>query len=342
MKLFITFGSFGEIAPLLEIALRYKERGEEVAFLTSNWTERVQAYGIKCYALPFVKKHKDTLDAFVRAHVLGKQQAIFETIEAIKPTSIISAFFCFPAEAYADKYNIPYLPTTCSPYYFTQTESVPAFNECMTEYTELRKRHGITKGQDRYLAGLYPWYLHDPCGPIRVGFPELRSLLPLSAAVAEFIKQDYGVVSRGTLVGRGDLDRMINSIKAHGLKCLYLGPYECDADMIAYLDDHKEAVKNAKVAITHAGIGTTIDCMGSPMVVDPVGYDQFYNASRLVDLCCAVPFKGSWIKAIEAAQAPRSYLPNFFDFDLFEELHEHPSRHARRSSANVGERAQVH
>lgn len=342
MKLFITFGSWGEIAPILEIALLYKDQGEDVSFLTSNWCERVRAYGVTCFELPKVGKHDDNLDAFTRAHTLGKQKAIYEAIGAIKPDSIVSAFFCFPANAYAQKHEIPFIATTCSPYYFMQTAPVPAFHECMDEYAELRKSLNLAEPVPTVLAGVYPWYLHDPCGPVRVGFPELRPLLPLSDQVAEFIKQDYGVISRGTLVARGDLDRMVNAIKAHGLKCLYLGPYECDADMTAYMEHGKEATKSAKVVITHGGIGTLVDAMGLPTVIDPVGYDQFYNAQRMIDLRCAVPYDGSWIKAIDEAMKPRSFLPNYFDFELFQELYEHSPRDACRPSADVGERAQVH
>jgi UDP:flavonoid glycosyltransferase YjiC (YdhE family) len=136
---------------------------------------------------------------------------------------------------------------------------------------------------------------------------------------------------------------MVNAIHAHGLKCLYLGPHECRADLSVFLDNHAEAVKHAKVAITHAGIGTTVDCMGVPMVVEPVGYDQFYNANRLIDLKCAVGVKDSYIKAISEAMKPRSYLPNRFNLDQFLRLFdEHTPRNARRHAADASEHAKIH
>jgi hypothetical protein len=341
MKLFVTFGSWGEIAPLLEIALQLQGRGREVAFATTaDWAPRVRAYGITCHEFPKAEKHADTLDAFLAAHVIGRSKALYDVIEAAKPSSIVSAFYCWPAFAYAENAGIPCLLTTTSPYYFLNTEKAPAFAECFAEYQTLRKK----KEQPEFACvGLYPWYLESEHVQLSIGFPELRPLVKLSPAVAEFIKEPYGVVTRGTLVGRGELDRMVNAIKAHGLKCLYLGPYECKADLSVFLDDHRAAVKGAKVAITHAGIGTTVDCMGSAMVVDPVGYDQFYNAHRLVDLKCAVRVKDSYIKAITEALKPRSFLPNYFDLDYFLRLFdEHTPSEPCRPPADAQQRAQVH
>lgn len=341
MTLYITYGSWGEIAPLLEICL---QSGGE--FLTTpDWAPRVREYGVTCHELPKHEPHEDTLDGFLASHTLGRQKAIYELIEGIKPTSIVSAFYCFPAQAYAEKHKRPFLATTTSPYYFMQTEMAASFAECMVEYMGLRKEIGLSDEPTRpfRLAGVYPWYLHDDVGPYPVGWPELRALKPLSQEVAEFIKSPYGVVSRGTLVGPGELDRMCNAIRAHGLKALYLGPHKCNADLSVFLDNHAEAVKRAKVAITHAGIGTTVDCMGVPMVVEPVGYDQFYNANRLVALKCAVGVKDSYINAITEAMKPRSFLHNEFSLSAFLGLlHEHTPREPCRSPADAGECAQVH
>lgn len=310
MKLFVTFGSWGEIAPLLEIALQLKDQGQTVEFATTNWADRVEAYGIKCHRFPDARKHDDTVDDFLRAHLVGRMQALYEVIEHANPDSIVSSFYCLPSFAYATQRNIPYASTTTTPTYFMRPDP-PVYGELLDDYRALGG-----KEPDCPLIGLYPWYLHDECPAVNVGWPELRPLARLSGRVAEFIKEPYGVVSRGTLVG-GELNRAVNAIKAHGLKCLYLGPHECNADLSAFLDNHAEAVKHAKVAITHAGIGTTVDCMHIPMVVDPAGYDQFYNAHRLVALKAAVGVKDSYISAISEALKPRSYLPNSFDLGLF-------------------------
>jgi hypothetical protein len=340
MRLFVTFGSWGEIAPLLELALRLKDMGERVEFATTNWASRVEAYGIKCHRFPDAPKHADTLDAFLNAHLVGRSRALYDVIEAAKPSSVVCAFYAWPAIAYAEKHKLPCLLTTTSPYYFLQTEAAPAYEKCYEEYLAIRGAGDFPPFQ---CVGLYPWYLESEYVGLSIGFPELRPLVPLSKEVGDFIREPYGVITRGTLVGRGQLDRMVNAIKAHGLKCLYLGPYETNADLSAFLDNHSEAVKHATVAITHAGIGTTIDCMGSPMVVDPVGYDQFYNAHRLIDLKCAVGVKGSYIEAISEALKPRSFLPNRFYFEIFLRiLNEHTPSDVRRSSANVGQCAQVH
>jgi Glycosyltransferase family 28 C-terminal domain len=310
MKLFVTFGSWGEIAPLLEIALQLKDRGEFVEFATTNWADRVEQYGVKCHRFPEARKHSDTLDDFLSAHLVGRMQSIYSVIEAAAPSSIVSSFYCLPSFAYAARAGIPCVATTTTPAYFSYPDP-PTYSALMDDCGTL----GWTM-QSCKLIGIYPWYLAGGEGIANVGWPELRPLAPLTGEVAEFIKQPYGVVSRGTLVG-GELERAVNAIKAHGLKCLYLGPHKCSADMSAFLDNHKEAVKHAKVAITHAGIGTTVDCMHVPMVVDPAGYDQFYNANRLVALKAAVGVKSTYISAITEALAPRSYLPNFFDLDGF-------------------------
>jgi hypothetical protein len=159
--------------------------------------------------------------------------------------------------------------------------------------------------------------------------------------VRKFIEKPYGVVSCGTLVSHQDVNKMVNAIQAHGLPCLYLGKHETKADCSSYLDNHAEAVKNAAVCITHAGIGTTVDCMGLPMVVSPVAYDQFYNARRLIELKCAAGIKTTYIEAITEAQKPRSYLPNQFSLDAFMGLHD-PQSYLSRHSADVGERANIH
>lgn len=342
MKLFITFGSWGEIAPLLEIALQLKEKGESVSFATTDdWVGHVRAYGIDAISWPG-NNHKDSIDGFIRSQVLNKLQSFYELIEDVEPSGIISSIYFMPAQAYAEKHDIPYVATTTSPYYLMENGPIEAFRESMDEYMALRRKLSLGAVRPFIIAGLYPWYLHEPVGVYPCGFPELRSLMPLSERVAEFIKEPYGVVTRGTLVGRGELSRMVNAVKAHGFKCLYLGPHECDADLSAFMDNHKEAVKGAKVAITHAGIGTTVDCMGIPMVVDPVAYDQFYNATRLVHLKCAVPSKDSYIKAIKEAMKPRSFLPNQFYLDEFLECYEHPTGNVLRHAANVGEYASLH
>lgn len=310
MKLFVTFGSWGEIAPLLEIALQLKDKGESVEFATTNWADRVEQYGIKCHRFPDARKHEDTQESFLTAHLIGRAPAMYEVIANAKPDSLVCSFYCLPGIAYATKHDLPCAITTTSPVYFMRPDP-PLYGQCLDDYRALG---GLTPNCP--LIGVYPWYLHDDCPAINVGWPELRPLAPLSEEVAEFIKETYGVVSRGTLVG-GELNRAVNAIKAHGLKCLYLGPHECNADLSAFLDNHAEAVKHAKVAITHAGIGTTVDCMHVPMVVDPAGYDQFYNAHRLVALKAAVGVKDSYISAISEALKPRSYLPNSFDLGLF-------------------------
>ena len=340
MTLFVTFGSWGEIAPLLEICIRV---GGE--FLTTDdWAPRVREYGVKCHEIPSVK-HSDTLDAFIRAHLLGRQSLIYDTIAAVNPSNLVASFYAFPAQAYAEKNQIPIVATTTSPYYFMQTERADSLSECVAEYESLRSKLGLKNDNHApvHLAGVYPWYLHTDVGAIPVGFPQLRSLNPLSEKVADFIKSPYGVVSRGTLVSKGESQRMINAIRAYGLGALYLGPHDVDADCVAFLDDHAAAVSRATIAFTHAGIGTTIDCMGSPMVVCPAGYDQFYNANRLIDLKCAVGVKDSYIRAIDEAIGPRSYLPNYFDHDLFMRLMNADSTSQfSRSTANAGECPQIH
>ncbi len=346
MKLFVTFGSWGEIAPLLEIALQLQDRGESVAFATTaDWAPRVRKYGIDCHDLPIPPKHADTLDGFIGAHLTGRLEAIYDTISAINPEILVAAFYCFPAQAFAEKHGIQFIATTTSPYYFIETEAAAAFHPLMDEYRALRVKLGLESyaGEPFAIVGLYPWYLAQDVGDYRVGFPELRALDPLSAKVTEFIKQPYGVVTRGTLVGIGETERMINAIKAHGLKCLYLGPHKTSADLSVYFDNHREAVKGAKVAITHAGIGTTVDCMDVPMVVDPVGYDQFYNANRLIDLKAAVGVKDSYIKAISEAMKPRSYLPNKFSLDAFLRLFdEHSPSDPGRPAADAGKHSPLH
>lgn len=339
MKLFVTFGSWGEIAPLLEIAIQCQERGETVAFATTpDWSPRVSAYGITCFDLPKAEKHADTIDAFLGAHLLGRIRAVYDVIAEAKPSSLVAAFYCLPAQAYAAIHGIPLISTTTSPLYFLQMGEMPVFRQCFDEYLALE-----VPERTYPLAGVYPWYLGGTIGAINVGFPELRPLAPLSAEVAEFIKQPYGVITRGTMVSSDQLDRMVNAIHAHGLKCLYLGKQPCKADLSVFVDDHRAAVKSATVAITHAGVGTTVDCMSSAMVVDPVGYDQFYNANRLIDLKCAVGVKDSYIKAISEALKPRSFLPNYFDLDNFLRLFdEHTPRDARRHAADASEHAKIH
>lgn len=337
MKLFTTFGSWGEIAPLLEVALQLRDCGESVHFLTTeNWADRVRAYGIDCTELPAPAPHDDSIDGFLRAQALGKAKIAFDACAALKPSSLVASLYSFGALAYACKTGVKTLVTTTSPTYFMQGESAPVFDECMVEFT------AIAKPIPLQIVGLYPWYLHENVGIPCFGFPELRALKPLSNEVQDFIQSPYGVVSRGTLVGRGNLDKMVNAIKAHGLKCLYLGPHNCRADLSVYFDNHQAAVKNAVVSITHAGIGTTIDCMGSAMVVDPVGYDQFYNADRLVNLKCAVGVQGSYITAIEDALKPRSYLPNSFRLDRFLEAMNDSPRDTTRLAADASERANLH
>lgn len=342
MKLFITFGSWGEVSPLLEVALQLQEKGEGVEFLTTaDWAPRVQAYGMKCHSLSAIS-HDDGVSHFIHAHLLGRQRKIYDAIVSIAPTELVSAFYCFPAIAYADRHGIPLIATTMTPCYFTQSERMPVFAAAMEEYFALRKSLGLTAQREFIIAGLYPWYLHEEVGTVQVGYPSLRPLSPLSKEVADFIKQPYGVISRGTTVAAGELNLMVNAIQAHGLKCLYLGRHKCNADLSADMENHFEAVKSAKVAITHAGVGTIVDCMGLPMVVDPVAYDQFYNAQRLIDLKCAVPFVDSYINSIELAMRPGSYLPNYFSLELFESINEHPQSAPRRHAPDARERPQIH
>jgi hypothetical protein len=319
--LVVAFGSWGEIAPLLEIAIRTNSE-----FLTTgDWADRVEAYGVKCHRLPAVTHDADP-DSFMRAQILGRTEFIYRAIESIRPSSVIAPQFVLPAAAYADRYDVPLIFTTLTPAYDEMV--IPAFRECMDEMSRFNINRQFP------VVGLYPWYLTN--SQPTFGYPELRPLK------SQKIEGDYGVITRGTAIKDTELNRMVNAIKAHGLKCVYLGKQECDADVTMFADDHKAICQGAKVVIHHAGVGTIVDSMGVPMVVDPKAYDQFYNARRMIELRCAVG-ADSFITAISEAMKPRSYLPNHFHFDAFlEALNEYPSSDFGRHAADVGERSQVH
>ena len=328
-------GSWGEIAPLLEIALRFKEEGKEVEFATTpDWADKVESYGIKCHRYQKTEKHTHTLDGFTNAHLTGRMDAMLKTIEKAKPNEIISGLYVFHAQVYGVQNDIPVTVTTTSPYYLMKTEESKSFRNYQKDILSRVKALPINP------VGIYPWYLHSDVGIPCVGFPVLRQTEKLSDELAKFIEEPYVVITRGTLVD-GELDRAVNAIHAYGLKCLYLGPRKCKADLSAYFTNHAAAVSKAAVCITHAGVGTTVDCMGIPMVVDPCGYDQRYNADRLIELKVAVGVQSSYIRAIARAMEPRSYLPNSFSFDAFKRLHD-PQGDTFRFAADVGERAALH
>jgi hypothetical protein len=320
MRLIVSFGSWGEIAPLLEIAIRTQSE-----FLTTDdWADRVEAYGVKCHRLPKIAHEADP-DAFMRAHIRGRTTYLMSKLCEINPSSIVAPQFFLPAALYASSFNIPCLFTMLSPAYEEMVLS--EFRECVAEIAPHIKRTFP-------VVGLFPWYLTNSLPTF--GYPELRPLKP------QKIDGDYGVITRGTAIETTELNRMVNAIRAHGLKCVYLGKQECDADVTMFADDHKSICQGAKVVINHGGVGTIVDSMGVPMVVEPQAYDQFYNARRMIELRCAIG-GDSFIQSITEAMKPRSYLPNHFDFDSFSELlHEYPPSDARRHASDVSERAQVH
>jgi hypothetical protein len=281
---FVTFGSWGEIAPLLEIALQFKDEGLNTQFITTpEWADRVDLYGLKCHRVGKADTHSDGVSEFLGTRMLGQMESLAGEIEVAAAGSvmIVGAFYVWPGVIAAKRLGIEYRSTTTTPLYFTDPNPNVTFRQCVAEYYSLTGEMIPIEA-----ICLTPWFFSGgglPCP----GYPRLREVGEVSAEVREFIEQPHAVITCGTMVKPEGLDDLVDQVHGIGLKCMYLGRHACKADLVSPFEPHASAVSKAVLCITHAGVGTTVDCLHAPMVVRPVAYDQHYNADKLIKLGAA-------------------------------------------------------
>jgi hypothetical protein len=282
---FCTFGSWGDVSPLLEIALQFRDQDIPAQFITGpEWVERIEGYGIKCHGVGKVApSHADNVNAFLSSRLLGQIGSLADEVTKVAAGSavIVGAVFAWPAQIAAKRLGIVYRATTTSPCYFLdQTPSVQ-FERCVAEAQAIDSLGHTTA------ISLSPWFFAAADLP-SPGFPRLRQAQALSREVAEFIEQPHAAITVGTFVHVSKLDALIDEVHALGLKALFLGTQRCKADLCSKFEPLEQAVAKSKFVIHHAGLGTSVECLAKPMVVCPVAYDQFYNADRLVEYGAAV------------------------------------------------------
>jgi UDP:flavonoid glycosyltransferase YjiC (YdhE family) len=281
---FVTFGSWGDVSPLLEIALQFRDEGISSQFITGpEWVERIEGYGIECHGVGKVaRSHADNVNAFLATRLLGQIGTLADEVtEAAKGSAVIvGAVFAWPAQIAAKRLGIVYRATTTSPCYFLDTEPSFQFERCIAEAQAIEPLGHTTA------ISLSPWFFAAANLP-SPGFPRLRQGT-LSKEVAEFIEQPHAVITAGTFVRMRELNDLIDKVHEIGLKVLFLGTQECTADLCSPFEPLEAAVAKSAFVVTHAGLGTSVECLAKPMVVRPVAYDQFYNADRLVELGAAV------------------------------------------------------
>jgi hypothetical protein len=283
---FCTFGTWGDVSPLLEIALQFRDDGVATQFITGpEWVERVESYGITCHGVgKIVEWHPENASAFLFHRLLGNIESMAaEVMEAAKGSAmIVGAVYAWPAQVAAKKLGVHYRATTTTPCYFLESVTGGFFERCVAEAEK-----AMGKIEPDYAISLVPWFFTAGNLP-SPGFPKLRAKGEISKDVAQFIEQPHAVITCGTYVRVTDLDDLIDQIHALGLRCLYIGHQECKADLISRSEPVEQAVAKAEFVVHHAGLGTSVDCLGKRVVVHPVGFDQFYNAGRLIELGAAV------------------------------------------------------
>lgn len=232
MILFATTGSWGEIAPLLALALMIKRRGMECEFATGpEWADKVAEY------LPVHRIGKPMqLSEFTATEFINQLNG-WEALNEIKHDLLVSAFFLDGD-----------IHTAVTPYWHTQ--GMP-----------IRKQ----------TLGLYPSFLHADCGILCCGYPRLSPLK------SDNLPDNYVLVSHGTVTNSHD----VNSLDI------------VDAGN-PWINDHLTAMKMAKHAIIHAGVGTLADAVEAktPIIVKPVAYDQHYNAKIAIRLGAGIDTPG--------------------------------------------------
>jgi UDP:flavonoid glycosyltransferase YjiC (YdhE family) len=165
------------------------------------------------------------------------------------------------------------------------------------------------------------WYWEDPAWKDWSPTPDLETFCERSPLVLAFSSQpleDPGEIlakharaaariHKPLLVQRGWAD-----FKEHNL------PADVDRSQVFFLDyaPHDWLFARASVAIQHGGIGSLARAIRQycPVIIEPFGNDQFFNAQRVVDLGVGIalnPFdamEGDIVSAIEGAMSKRVRL----------------------------------
>lgn len=313
MILFASTGSWGEVSPLLSLAIENKGRlacGPEWIGLASHYDVPLHVIGRRMQ-LDF------TIAGFM--HALDMDQLMFDLWHASEGCeAIVSAFFLWPAQIVAELRGIPHISTTTSPIYFNNigavsAEEMGALRNVLNNIRSQCKLPEVDPLIPSRVIGLYPALLHT--GDVEcIGYPRLEALGD------ETPEGDFCLVSSGSINPTWELDAHI-ACDLLGLRCEYLKSPRLDFN-------HAKSMRQAKAAIIHGGIGTLVDAIAAkvPLIVRPYAYDQFYNASVLKAKGAAV-----W-PSLKAGVVDAEIESNVLVFERFrnviDSFHVEPSRGA--------------
>lgn len=264
MILFAATGSWGEISPLLSLAIQFRGKlacGPEWVGLASHYDVPLAVIGRRMALDSTVKGFMAALDmdALMRDLWYASQDC----------SAIVSSFFLWPAQIVAELRGIPYIATTTSEYYFAQGQVIEKeFLDARREtLNAIRERCKLKRVDDpltpKEVIALYPEFMGG------IGYPRLPSL------GTKYPEGDYCLVSSGTVNPQWENDALM-ACDLLGLRCEYLKNFRMDLN-------HAEAMRHAKAAIIHGGVGTLVDAVSAkvPVIVRPIAYDQKWNAAQL-------------------------------------------------------------
>jgi UDP:flavonoid glycosyltransferase YjiC (YdhE family) len=287
MILFASAGSWGEVQPLLALAKHF-----DGAFACDEkWVPHANKY-LATYSLCAAPAHDYSIAGFLEGLPFEEIfRSLLDLSIACKATAIVSPFYLLPAKIVAEMRGIPWIATTTSPIYFREIGAVSNARMMAVEkkLNMIRKAAGLPHSDSTLMpervVGLYPAFLGESPFPV-LGYPRLPPCEPVLSVAPVY---PYCVISQGSIANHEAMYSVLAACRDMHLSAVYLGNGFSDSARCFGLPfsvhlDHVTLLRGANAAIIHGGIGTLCDAIEAdvPIIVRPLYFDNFHNASELV------------------------------------------------------------
>jgi UDP:flavonoid glycosyltransferase YjiC (YdhE family) len=342
--LVVTWGSGGNLPPLLAAARLLAARGRSVSILGSAATREAaleagfDVIGYRRARDPNVELAFEEQAAELMATAAGADVAldVRDVVTEVRPELMIVDCMLPAAIAAGEATRTPTASLVHFPYGLARTQMLRGAGAWTTDRTQLnvtRRGLGLEPAADDLAAWESPelllvtvpeWFdlaVDFPANVVHTG--PLGVTRPRQAATAR--RRRLVLLSFSTTVMRGQnslVQRVCDAVAGENVDgILTLGP-ALSAGEVRVPDnveavtfaDHDHLLPSCAAVVTHGGLGTTLRALahGKPLLLLPLGRDQEFNARRVVELGAGVKLPRQAMPA-EIALALRALImkPHF-------------------------------
>ncbi len=307
-----TYGSRGDVEPMVALAVQLQERGAQVRMCAppdAEFTDLLAGAGVPMvpFERPWRSWQRPTTPEERTRRVAEFIAAQYDTVAAAAEECdvlVATAMSHFVAGSVAETLAIPHRYVIFCPSVLTDLDAQnwnPLFGPSINDH---RVSIGLPPVDDvaRFMFTDRPWIAADPDlsgwqGPEQTGAWILPDDRPLPAELEKFLDSGTPPVYVGFGSMRGipdDTARVaIEAIRAQGCRALVargwadLAVIDEEADCFAVGEVNQQALFGRVAAVVHhggAGTTTTAARAGAPQAVIPQAGDQLYWAARVAEL----------------------------------------------------------